>query len=520
MENNIDKLFKSKLGDTTPYDPAAWGRMAALIDEDEDVNGGPILPPRNRWKIYLGITLLLMISVIGFWQFNMESNSDLAMKHTPLNDKESWSALNSDHKSIDLSSLDINSEKQISNNSENQIDNNSKEQISARSKSSEQHNKAITKSSIVQEDLEGVQSTISRVEQVNSRTQSPRQQVNAKGVKRTTKVTNEGTIQSSGEAIKNDTKHSSESDSRSTSSQLDNGNISKQSNGDSEVENYNRKSPIESEERVSKLDIQDASIDDRDKTVFTSNDIVAKAEENKSRSSVSDNESSDHVLILNPDLRKEVLNFPFMNTITSDLENDYKEVLPVSVQVKDNTKLEVGVFSTLAFNKNYISQTGINVGYKLNRDWSLYSGLGFEFASYYDGGMITVQDKLYSFGSTFVDRNLELQKRTAAILPISIERSFGVMSLRGGISVNYHIAANGSIDDGDGSITSIWVTDDVFRPLSISYAAGALYDVNRNLKLIAGIIYRPSEVNAMTNSQGVNAKLYPTVGLNYIIAKY
>jgi len=66
MENNIDKLFKAKLKkDVTGYDPAAWGRMAALIDEDDELNG-PSAGKSDGWKKYILLALLLMFSAIGF----------------------------------------------------------------------------------------------------------------------------------------------------------------------------------------------------------------------------------------------------------------------------------------------------------------------------------------------------------------------------------------------------------------------------------------------------------------------
>ena len=67
MENNIDKLFKSKLGaDKAPYDPAAWGRMAALIDEDDSLNSKPIPVAKRNWKRILGLapTIIYMFSRI------------------------------------------------------------------------------------------------------------------------------------------------------------------------------------------------------------------------------------------------------------------------------------------------------------------------------------------------------------------------------------------------------------------------------------------------------------------------
>ena len=107
MENNIDKLFKSKLrNDRVPYDPAAWGRMAALIDEDKDLNGDKSTSQDNRWKIYLSLALLLLLSLIGLWQLNVEDDSQQSTKVSTSNDKESWASINSANKELDLNSYE------------------------------------------------------------------------------------------------------------------------------------------------------------------------------------------------------------------------------------------------------------------------------------------------------------------------------------------------------------------------------------------------------------------------------
>lgn len=63
MENNIDKLFKSKMGTDIPeFDPLAWDKMQAMIEDEQTrkPKGGFLL-----WGKLLGLGVLILVSVIG-----------------------------------------------------------------------------------------------------------------------------------------------------------------------------------------------------------------------------------------------------------------------------------------------------------------------------------------------------------------------------------------------------------------------------------------------------------------------
>ena len=86
--------------------------------------------------------------------------------------------------------------------------------------------------------------------------------------------------------------------------------------------------------------------------------------------------------------------------------------------------------------------------------------------------------------------------------------------------MNYHLAGNGASDDGEELSRSFWVTDEVFNKLAVNYQLGASYRITRQFDVLLGLSDRNSVFTkdvATTNDMG---RFYPTVGFNYIIAKY
>lgn len=496
MENNIDKLFKSKLsGDSAPYDPAAWGRMAALIDEDEEVNGNGVPPPKRRWKSYLGLALLLIISLIGFWQFSGVLDSSTALKTTSANDKESWSALNSDNKNVDLSEFTAVNDNKI-NDQKGSV--NSASNISSNTKNKKQE---ITQKSISKYNEESNLTTsklknLKNVDILNS------QNGNISNRNGNVEI---GTGNSSQNYFENDLVNEINKDNVIAE------NLKSNSNSDVGTaynpENINKKLDSNFINKASSI-ADDKSTQSLDK-IFS----------DKKTAYTTPNKNENNVSILNSKLRNTNLEFPFLETSTSKLTKEYKEIIPLMTQVRADSKLQIGLFSNLAVNQGYIAQAGVGIDYKIQTDWSLMSGLGLEYANYNNGAEVTVQDKLYSFGSTLVDRTMKMNKRTSIVLPIQLNRSFNNLSVYGGFLLNYHLAGNGNLDDSEGNKISVWVTDDVFKPLTLSYQLGASYLMTRRLELNVGMIYRTSEISNNVSAQNSDSKIYPSFGFNYLIAK-
>ena len=65
MENNLDKLFKSKLeGQEPDFHPAAWDRMEGLLEEEGML---PIQKKKKSRVIYLPILMVgFLLSIWGF----------------------------------------------------------------------------------------------------------------------------------------------------------------------------------------------------------------------------------------------------------------------------------------------------------------------------------------------------------------------------------------------------------------------------------------------------------------------
>jgi len=493
MENNIDKLFKSKLGgDSAPYDPAAWGRMASLIDEDEEVNGNGIPTAKSRWKSYLGLALLLIISLIGFWQFNGKSDSSIAMKTSSANDKESWSALNSDNENIDLAKYTGDNE-----NGEND-ENGSLNSTPNTSYNTQINNQEITQNSISEKNNQTTSSpqTSESIDILNSNND------NNSNSKRNDEIITQNSNQNYRE---NDFANKIDKDNVIV------GNLGSENNSDvsSSFNSDLMNKEIDSEFVNKESSNTDAKNQEFDNKYFDKNTL-----------NNTPNQQENNALILNPNLRNTLLEFPFLKTSTSKLANDYKEIVPVMTQVKDNSRFQIGIFSNLAVSQGYIAQAGVGLDYKIRSDWSLMSGFGLEYASYNNGAEVTVQDKLYSFGSTLVDRTMKMNKRTSIVMPIQLKRSFNSLSVYGGLLLNYHLAGNGILDDTEGNEVSVWVTDDVFRPLTLSYQVGASYLMARRVEINVGMMYRTSEISNTVSAQNAGSTIYPSVGFNYLIAKY
>ncbi len=496
--NNLDKLFKSKLGDDiVPYDPAAWGRMAALIDEDDDVNGNGVPPRKRHWKTFLGLALLLIVSLIGFWQFSTVSSSSTAMKNTSSNDKENWNNLNSDYNTEDFSKYGDSGNDKINNqNSVSQKENDNTNILNSNNQETK-HEIKIDKSGNNQQQASINDNPITSINSTDLNGDLFTNTRNADFLSDDNPLDNGMSITESA----TDTKKSISGESKSLSN----------SDKKSEVNSEN----ISSEDR-STLTKQSTY------TGITSNQEVNRTNTEKDSqfpTSLNDQKNEDKVSLLNPEIRDGVLEFPFLKTATNKLTLEEKEIVPLMTQVNKKDKFNIGLFSSLAYNQGYISQTGIGVDYKVRPDWSIMCGLGFEYAKYNNGAIVTVQDKQYSFGSTLVDRTMTLNKRNALILPIQLKKSFDQLSVHGGVLLNYHIAANGNINNAEGAEESVWVTDNVFNPLTMSYQVGVSYILSRRLELNAGLVYRKSEIDNTVNAQNSGSKAYPSFGFCYLIAK-
>lgn len=293
----------------------------------------------------------------------------------------------------------------------------------------------------------------------------------------------------------------------------------------------NQKPKININTNISSSKVAEAKLGVTTKVNNNSSDsypTVGKIEENHASSSSSSslekgvvkNSLLDTDVMKTSSQRNIISEFPYLSTSTDELINEYKEIVPLMSQVRSDTKFRIGLVTNLAFNEGYISQTGVSLDYFINSDWSLNSGIAFEYSNYDSGSVISVIDKVYSFGSKLLERSISMNKRTAINLPLRIKKTFNKLSAFAGFSLNYHIAGNGTIDDGEGNIRSVWVSNDVFNPLTINYQLGASYLMNRRLELNVGLSYRNNGISSDVNSEKSGSKIYPNLGFNYLIAKH
>lgn len=506
MENNIDKLFNKKLGnDSTLYDPAAWGRMAALIDEDDDINGNEVLTPRkSNWKKYISLALLLLVALVGFWQFNTASNTKTSF-NVPANDKESWDALNSDENKVTINGIDRDDDVDREY-AANEIDN---QAIKRTNKLNEMTNGSSTIENPKNSDIENKTRESKSVAQTNTADRLSRDYVRSEREGSNVSIYNN----ESTSTVRNISDKTVE-DSRPSVSEMYSSEKLNGSRSNSVNQNTTNDEVIYKEPATNNADNIEGEISKEISSiekVMESNKADIKYEEVSKNTNLEEKPSI---------VRGEVPVFPFLESSTQELSADYKEIVPLMTEVNKNGRFELGIYSTLAVNQGFISQTGLSINYRLNPEWSILTGLGFDYADYDNGPQVTVTDKVYSFGSTLVDRSLVLNKRTSINIPFVLNRKFDRVSIFAGIDVNYHLAGNGTSDDGEENLISFWVTDDVFNNLAVNYQIGAAYRLNRQLGIQFGLSYRNSLFTKDVSSTDDNGRIYPTVGFNYIIAKY
>jgi len=498
MENHIDKLFNKKLrNDETAYDPAAWGRMADLIDNEEDMNGGGVSPPRtSHWKKYITLALLLLITLVGFWQLKWDADEKVAF-NTSVNDKESWDAINSENTTLRLNAMDQET-RAVGANTEHAIG-----QIS--------HEGAVHTKGITNDNTRSAINLSSSNQPKDIQENLPIERLsNNREAEQSLEISQE---RPTGNESKSLTYNNTESIHVETEDIIQSiGNVVSQStlnNGfqntgiDATEARKETESDFEYAEKTNAQGIK-SKYEKEQATDYLNQNILGQV----SPTAVSDR------------IRDEISMFPFLRTSTQNLRADYKEIVPAMTAVQKTGRWSMGLYSTLAVNEGFIFQNGLRLNYRINPAWSVSSGVGLDYAEYSNGPLLTVTDKVYSFGSTFTDRSLILDKSAGLNIPMVLNRRFDKILLFAGLDINYHLAGHGTTDDGEGNETSFWIADDVFNRFMMHYQFGIAYTLSRQLRIQLGVTNRSSVFTKEVTSSNDNGKILPTIGFNYLITRY
>lgn len=477
MENNIDKIFREKLGDVPDFDPAAWDRMDQLLQEDR----------RNRklgyWKPILFLGLLGLL--VGVGVICLQSDEEIA--GVLLSDDFAVIA-ELENQQTSVTSIEVVPREQGNNLSTTDAIN-TKGQENATNSPSAHKDATINEteeSNPIPSDLHTNRDAMSssHVNQYNDNDRKVRSENKTLDVRNQTERTTSLAV-------------SSEVPSKSTSAtsqRLQNaskGNVSEPSITQDQITTG---SPINVTQRTNwkgKTTIAKESLDPTSTLKTPQTAIPRETALNDGLPAGKKDLDVSESAVESSDARAPIFTLP-LSAEVAGLVYRAPVALP-SIQIIHNRDWTVSLSTMVGYGNGTISTAGFLVQQDINRLWSAGAGLAAGYRSFGYANDLMVRDKRYSFGSTLSERTLSISGVVFGEIPIYLQRRMGRFDIRIGLSPSYQALTRGTESRaGEILLPAEWYDVDDVRSVQVNYQLGVGYRLYRRLSVTAELGYRSS----------------------------
>lgn len=477
MENNLDKLFKSKLGGQEPeFHPAAWDRMEGLLDEAGMVPAQKKKSNRSR-IIYLSLLFIgILFSLVGY---NVYSSSDSNGEGSTIVDS-SKSKLTSKQTLVLDQELVDNSSSSISNQT-SLFDTDPSTTIKKVTANNE------LEKATSSHPLKRSNERVGLMENANTKTTF--QNTVAKNSKAEFTNSNQVIINNAIQNNQTKTPSSDESNSKSENEIGDNKNAGLDLPFENSLTSDGRNSNIS--ESMPEIDLNiTTSINEK-----TNN---AQAEER---------------------FRTKLIPIDNLKSKSSYLLFGNRIITP-QIHKSIPSLFEIGIQASTRFNDGMGYSIGSYLSYNIGGDFAVSIAGQFDAQNFGQGPELSVFDKVYSFGSKLIERKYVLSNQKSIRMPITLRKTFSGFGLYSGVILNKVLVSEGALNAMEGSNESIAIDHELIKPLTASFQLGAAVSLSRYMELNAGLEYKPKAFAtdpATTNSYN---KYYPSLGLRYKLFKF
>ncbi len=477
MENNLDKLFKSKLGNLEPeFHPAAWDRMEGLLDES---GMSPVHEKKPKWsrKIYLFFLMFgILFSVVGY--YSIESS---------ITNGEGRTLVDSGKSDLEKDQLLLSNENSTTPPPTTNIaspSDNSNEKL-------DQKNISSTRESSIQEVITS---------------QSQGQEIKQE-IKQNTKLGAEHI-----EYNTNDTKSTNLTKS-TTESKLFTpiaGSINNRDNVISEQEVGIQNDWTGSESLTENLKSENPSDNN-------SNRIA----ENKLQPLFLGKDENSNTELLDQTPKAILSELSPLQTSTSLLSPLDKLISP-QIEILKPSVFEFGIQASIRPGSGLGYSFGPYLAYSLGQGFKINVGGQFDSQNFDSGPQLKVYDKVYGFGSEIFEREFALSNQKSLRIPLTLSRSFGSYSISTGLMINKVFASGGSISNNQEGVleNNVVVDNEMIQTMTISYQLSGSISFGRHLEFDLGMEYRPKAFVTDPTTSNDASKYYPTLGLRYKLFKF
>ena len=459
MENNLDKLFKSKLrGQEPEFHPAAWERMEGLLDASGMTPTQEDKPKRSRRFFWIFFLVGLLFSSVGYYTSQSDTMSDKGSTLVESSLTESKSTLQN---SINKNSTNNNKVTQTtsgnnltSSDNENKTPTNTLNEISKPSTAQTTENSTLTKKDVFNNRKERNSSTI--------------------------------TFKKDG----------------SNPSVIDD---------EMEYEMIERSLEEPTQKDNTPLDISTLN------NTSTNTGLVVHNENEEAALDLNDSNNSEvkDLKVINEMLPQ----MDWLETKTGAINSKSGLIIP-QINVAKPSLFELGIQASFRPGSATGYSVGPYLAYGVGKGISVQIGGQFDSQSFENGPNLSIYDKIYSFGSELRERNFVLSNQKSVRIPLTVQKRFSNFSLSSGVILNQVMQSNGAMDLQDGGSEIISADHELIRTRTIAYHFGASVGLNRYFELDFGAEYRPRTLinDAATSNNG--STFYPSVGLRYKLFKF
>lgn len=473
MENNLDKLFKSKLeGQEPEFSPAAWDRMEGLLD---DVGMIPAQQKPNRSKRTFLFLLFSVLLLSGIGYISMKSSNILGEGSTLANDMET---LNEENKTKE------------------------KEILSTTRPSSQSIRISKDKSNVTSKE-QNIDAEIKNENQV----QKLRSEKSFDGNENhSTSTSNESKIKTKSNDL------SLDGQPTSYLANVANSRVEKN-------KSLNKVDPQSSEENIID-DNKVENINANKRTESLENALVNSSKEVDSDVSDGGDRRGNESALIDALTAKDLIPLiAQLDTKVGILKSPDVKITP-QLQMPKPSLFEIGVQGSVRLNGGRGYSIGSYISYNIGKGYSVNLGGQFDSQNFENGPGISVFDKVYSFGSKIHERQFVLNNQKSLRVPLALKKTFNKFDIYTGIVVNRVLVSEGNISDQGENMVSAAIDNEFIKSMTYSFQAGASVELTRFFDLEVGIEYRPkpfiSDSSIFTNS----SQYYPTIGLRYKLFKF
>lgn len=192
------------------------------------------------------------------------------------------------------------------------------------------------------------------------------------------------------------------------------------------------------------------------------------------------------------------------------------------IEIQKNSPLMIGVQATLRPGRGMGYSFGPYAKYQLGSGYSLVISGQYDYQQFEAGPELSVFDKIYSFGSELQERKFHLTRQRSIRIPVVLHKQFSGFGLFAGANIGRAFISGGSASRIGETTTEDFsnVDNELLHKWNFAAQVGGSVDINRHFSIDLGLEIRSAVLVEDPSVSNNPSRYLPSLGLRYNLFKF